>query len=198
MIRILQAVYDRVVALKNGIVTNLTAWAGQPDTPATLEALLQQLRAKDAEIKALEVQLHDKREEARKLAVIINAAADQAERRAAGIHATAPERLADYNLAVPGAARRTAAQVPEKAVIRQITDDDDGQGFLVRLDRLIEADHYEVERSEAAGPMVFLRTITKIKFVDDDVQPNIRYHYRSRGVNPRGVGEWSEPVSAIQ
>ena len=199
MFRILQAVYDRVMSLKNGLVTNLTQWAGQPDTPAALDALLQQLQDKDKEIKALEVQLREKREEARKLAAIINAAADQTERRAGGIHATTPDRLADYNIPVPGApVNRQPTQVPAKAVIRQITDDDDGQGFIVRADRLPEAEHYEVERSEGDGPMLFLRTTTKIKFTDDDVQPDVRYHYRARGVNARGAGEWSEPVGAIQ
>ena len=200
MFRILQAVYDRVTALKNGIVANLTAWAGQPDTPATLEALLQRLRDKDAEIKALEVLLHDKRDEARTLAAEINASADQTERRAGGIHAADTKRLADYNIPVPGAstANRQAAQVPQKAVLRKIADDDDGQGFIVRFDKLDDAKHYEVERAEGDGPMVFLRTTTKTKFTDDDVKPNVRYHYRVRGVNARGAGEWSEPVSAIQ
>lgn len=134
MFRILQAVYDRVLALKNGIVTNLVAWAGQPDTPATLDALLKQLQDKDGEIKQVEVQLHDLREEARKLAATINAVADQTELRAGGIHATDTSRLAAYNIPVPGAAmaNRQAVQVPEKAVVRKIDDDEDGQGFVIR------------------------------------------------------------------
>ena len=198
MFKILQAVYDRVMALKNGLVTNLAQWTGQPDTPASLDSLLVQLQKKDAEIKALEVQLRDKREEARELATTIGASAAQTERRASGIHAADLNRLADYGMPVPGTSNRQAAQVPAKAVIRQITDDDDGQGFLVRADRLEDAEHYEVERSAGDGPMLFLRTTTKIKFTDDDVQPNVPYHYRMRGVNARGVGEWSEPVRAIQ
>ena len=200
MFRILQAVYDRIMALRNGIATNLAQWVGQPDTPETLDGLLQQLRDKDAEIKALDVQLRDKRAEARTLADTIAAAADQTERRASGIHATDTARLADYNMPVPGAsiANRQPVQVPAKGVVRKIDDDDDGQGFIVRFDKLDDAKHYEVERSEADGPMTFLRTTTKTKFTDDDVKPGIRYHYRMRGGNARGAGEWSEPVGAIQ
>lgn len=199
MFKILQAVYDRVLALKNGLTTNLTRWTGQPDTVASLDALLQQLQAQDADIKALEVQLHDKREQARQLAATISDAADQTERRASGIHATDTERLADYGLPVPG--RTTAArgsQVPAKAVIRYIRTDDDGQGFITQCDRLPEADHYEVERGDSLNTLRFLRTTTKTRFVDDDVLTNVRYHYRVRGVNARGPGAWSEPVSAIQ
>ncbi len=208
MFKLLQAVYDRILALKNGLTTNLARWTGQPDTPATLDALLTQIQAKDTEIKAIEVLLHDKREEARKLAADFNAQADQTERRASGIHAADVERLADYGAPVPGAApaRRTGATVPEKAVIRQIADDDDGEGFVLRHDKLDTADHYEIERgtspadrpNERPATLSFLRTTKKLKNLDDDVQSGIRYWYRVRGVNRRGAGEWSEVVSAIQ
>ena len=207
MFKLLQVVYDRVMALKNGLSTNIARWTGQPDTPATLDALLGQIRNKDTEIKALEVQLHDKREEARTLASTIDAHADQTERRASGIHAADTERLADYGVPVPGAAQqRQAKAVPEKAVLRPIKDDDDGVGFILRHDKLETADHYEIERGQSPtdrpndrpATLSFLRTTKKLKNVDDDVVSGIRYWYRVRGVNRRGPGEWSEMVSAIQ
>lgn len=198
MFKILQAIYNRLMALKNGLVTHDTLWVGQPHTPATVDALMLSIQKKDAEIKALEVQLHDKREEARELAHQLDDVADQIERRATGFHADNLPRLADYGMPVPGTTQRQAAQVPVKGVVRQISDDDDGQGFVIRIDRIDGADHYEVERSESGGAMLFLRTVKKIKFVDDDVTSGVRYHYRVRGVNRRGAGEWSEAVGAIQ
>ncbi len=208
MFKLLQAVYDRLMAVKNGLTANLTRWTGQPDTPESLDALLIQIQVKDQEIKALQVLLNDKREEARKLAAAINKQVDQTERRANGIHAADVERLADYGIHVPGtpSARRTAATVPEKAVIREIMNDDDGEGFVLRHDKLDTADHYEIERgaspadrpNERPSALGFLRTTKKLKNLDDDVVSGIRYWYRVRGVNRRGPGEWSEVVNAIQ
>ncbi len=207
MFKLLQVVYDRILALKNGLSANLARWKDQPDTPATLDGLLTQIQQKNQEIKALEVALRERREEARELARTLTAAAEQIERRASGIHATDIERLADYDVPVPGVVpERRAATVPEKAVLRQITDDDDGHGFVLRHDKLDTADHYELERghspadrpNERPAALAFLRTTKKLKNVDDDVQTGIRYWYRVRGVNRRGPGEWSEVVSAIQ
>lgn len=43
-----------------------------------------------------------------------------------------------------------------------------------------------------------LVTVRKTKYTDDDVAKGTRYFYRIRGINSKGAGEWSEPVSRVQ
>lgn len=221
MRKYLQTVYDRLSSLKSGIAQNAPLWAGQPDTPATVQAEMDALVTIDNEIEQLEDARQQKIAQARALAAAKNGVADIIEKRAVAIHATDPVKLNEYDIKT-GPAPGQPRPLPSKAIIASIGDDDDGIGFKLRIQRLEHADHFEVERgmagsgsragdtapvpSPTAGtsatvlqpPYPFLRTTKKLTFVDDDVESGIRYFYRVRGVNTTGPGAWSEPVSAIQ
>jgi hypothetical protein len=96
--------------------------------------------------------------------------------------------------------------VPEKGVIRNVSDDFDGEGFIVEWEKLAKTDSYEIERGIAANAadvntipaFTHLVTVRKTKYTDDDVAKGTRYFYRIRGINSKGAGEWSEPVSRVQ
>jgi hypothetical protein len=223
MRKYLQTVFDRLSALKNGINLNAPLWAGQPDTPATVQAEMDALVTINDEIEQLEDARQQKIAEARALAAAKNEVAGQIEKRAVAIHVTDPGKLNEYDIKA-GPAPGEKRPVPGKAIIASIGDDDDGIGFKLRILKLEHTDHFEVERGVATGgtrlgdsttvppstptpttevtvlqpPYPFLRTTSKLTFVDDDVQPGTRYFYRVRGVNTTGPGAWSEPVSAIQ
>lgn len=204
-----QAIIDRLKAQKTGITTNATAWAGQPDTPATVQAHIDALEAADAEVLAMENLLSQKRGALKTLTQSKSAVADAIDLRVKGIHATAPAKWLDYGLADPSsdaAHARTARQVPGKGIIKSVIDDYDGVGFIIEWEKLPDVETYEIERGEAANPadiniippMTHLKTQRKIKYTDDDVVKGKRYFYRMRGINARGAGEWSEPVSKVQ
>ena len=222
MRKYLQKVFDRLSGLKSGITLNSSDWAGQPDTPATVQAEMDVLSTMDNKIQQLEDALQQQIAEARTLAASTNDVASIIEKRAIGIHASTPLKLVEYNIK-PGPTPGQPRPIPGKAIISSIADDDDGIGFKLRIQKLDGVEHFEVERgllgnattlppnatnpaaSAAASsatvlqpPYPFLRTTRKLTFVDDDVQQGIRYFYRVRGVNATGPGQWSEPVSAVQ
>lgn len=204
MRKYLQTVYDRLSAMKSGITLNAAAWTGQPDTPATVQTEMDALAAIDAQIQQIEDAREQKVAEARALAAAKDTVADAIETRARAIHISDPQKLNEYDIkAQPSAAQ--PKPIPGKAVIASIADDDDGIGFKVKLQRLPDAEYYEVQRGSLNGqgtvlqpPYPFLRTSRKTQFVDDDVESGTRYFYRVRGVNATGAGAWSEPVSAVQ
>ncbi len=204
-----QAVIDRLKAQKTGITNNAAAWTGQPDTPATTQAHIDALETADAEILALENQLSQKRTAIKILVAAKAAVADAIDLRVKGIHATAPPKWIEYGLADPtsdAATESTTRPVPDKGVIRNVSDDFDGIGFIVEWEKLAKTDSYEIERGIAANAadvntipaFTHLVTVRKIKYTDDDVAKGTRYFYRIRGINTRGAGEWSEPVSRVQ
>jgi hypothetical protein len=204
-----QAVIDRLKAQKTGITNNAASWTGQPDTPATTQAHIDALETADAEILALENQLTQKRTAVKTLVVTKAAVADAIDLRVKGIHATATNKWIEYGLADPNsttATESTTRPVPEKGVIRNISDDFDGEGFIVEWEKLAKTDSYEIERGIAANAadvntipaFTHLVTVRKTKYTDDDVAKGTRYFYRIRGINSKGAGEWSEPVSRVQ
>jgi hypothetical protein len=214
MLKYLQVVLDRLTGQKAGITTNSGDWTGQPDTPLTVQADMDAISTMDGQVDALEDQLSQKRADARALAATLTTKADQTDLRAKGIHATNPNKLQDYNIPIP--ADPQALPLPEKAIIKKITDDDDGVGFKLIIQPLANAEFFEVQRGRIPAdspfpqpiptppptvlqpPYPFLRNTKKLVFVDDDVESGVRYFYRVRGVNTKGPGEWSEPVSGVQ
>ncbi len=227
MLKYLQTVKDRLSGLKAGIGTNQAAWtaAGHPDTPLTVQAEIDALDTADNEIEALKDQLAQKQVTSRTLAGDKDDAAEILEKRAISIHATEPGKLSEYNISLPSTGQERP--LPQKAIIKSVTDDDDGIGFKIAIQSQGKnVDTWEVQRGEivpatnpgggmpmptpgpglpSSGattvlqpPYPFLRTTKKILFVDDDVEAGVRYFYRVRGVNSKGAGEWSEPVSAVQ
>jgi len=204
----LEKVIKRLKALKAGIVANLASWTGQADTPASVQAHIDALEQIDAEISSLENQLSQKRQAAKQLAAQKTAAADATEKRANGIHASATNKLPEYGIDDPAAVAAAKANrtIPGKGHIKSIIDDYDGIGFIVELSKIPDAEGYEVERGIGGNPadvntipdFKHLKTTTKLKFVDDEVDKGVRHFYRFRAFNNKGTGEWSEPVSRVQ
>jgi hypothetical protein len=205
----LEKVINRLKAQRVGIVSNIASWTGQPDTPVTHQANIDALELVDADIKVLENQLTQKRQAAKLLAEQKSTVADATELRIKGIHAAAPAKWVDYGLTDPtsdAAMARTTRQVPAKGIIKSISDDYDGIGFIIDGQSLTDADTYEFERGIATTatdvntipPMSHYKTSRKVKLTDDEVEKGKRYFYRYRGLNSKGTGEWSEPVSRVQ
>jgi len=205
MLKYLQVVFDRLSGHKNGITQNGLLWAGQPDTPVTVQADMDAITAANDAIDDAEDVWKQKIADGRQLAKDITKKADETEKRAIGIHATAPNKLIEYNIPLP--ADPQAVTVPLQAVILSITDDDDGIGFKMKFkpDTSTKVDYWEVERGVTdantlvlAPPFPFLRTTKKLGMVDDDVETGRRHHYRIRGVNTAGPGAWGASVSRVQ
>ena len=212
MLKYLETVKDKLVGLRVGMENNAAAWGGQTDTPATVQAEIAQLENVDTEIELLKNQLKQKQMEARQLADQKRISAQVIEKKAIGIHATSTGKLGEYNITItagPGAAR----PLPKKAIIKSVTDDKDGIGFRISMQRQgALVDYWEIERGEIAPtaiaggaistvlqpPYPFLKSTKKLVYIDDKVLANVRYFYRVRGVNATGEGAWSEPVSAVQ
>ena len=205
----LNAISKRLKAQKNGIAANAAAWVGQPDTPATNQAHIDALETMDTEVKTLETQLTQKRQAARTLAQQKAAVADAIDLRVQGIHATTPSKWIEYGLTDPTSdayKARTTRPVPDKCIVKSVIDDYDGIGFIVEIQTLPNADMFEIERGVAANAedvntiptLAYLTTTRKLKYTDDDVDKGKRYFYRCRGINSKGVGEWSECVSRVQ
>jgi hypothetical protein len=218
MLKYLQKVFDRLSGLKAGITTNVALWTSTPHDPVTVNTDMTSLTTMDSEIDALEDQLKQKQLAARNLASQMDDKATQIQKIAIGIHAAEPEKLVEYNIALPG--EKQPRPVPAKAVIESIADDDDGIGFKLKVQTLANVDFYEWEKGSSGGnqppnqpsplpgatsgatvlqtPYPFWRSSKKQLLIDDDVEPGVRYFYRVRGVNNAGAGAWSEPVSAVQ
>ncbi|MCF8459856.1 MAG: fibronectin type III domain-containing protein [Flavobacteriales bacterium] len=210
MLKYLQKAKDKLTGLKAGISTNSAAWAGQPDTPASVQTEIDTLDTMGAEIELLKNQLKQKLAAARILATAKTDAAKIIEKRAVAIHATNANKLVEYNIRISGVAG-TARELPTKAIIKRVKHDADGIGFKLSIKGQGTAvDFWEIERgmmeltteNRAATvlqvPYPFLASSKKLTYVDDDVLAGVRYFYRVRGVNAKGGGAWSEPVSAVQ
>ncbi len=204
MLKYIQKVVDRLSGHKTGITNNLEKWEGQPDSPDTVQADIKELEDKDLEIENAKDKLQQLRGEAHELSKTKDKKADATEKRAIAIHADDPDKLNEYDIELRKEGE--TVPVPGKAHIESVEDDVDGEGFIIKIAQLADADTFEVQRGVADDPSVktleppypFLKTTRKLKFTDDDVDSGKRYFYRTRGTNHSGEGEWSEPVSAVQ
>ena len=136
---------DQLKSLKKGVETNSAAWVGQPDTPATIAADIDELELADNEIASLETQLIQKRAAAKQLVAAKAVKANIIAQRAQGIHAANPEKWLDYGIA-SGSAPASPRPAPAKGQIISVADDSDGIGFVVNVQTLDYADTYEYER----------------------------------------------------
>lgn len=204
MLKYIQKVVDRLTGHKTGITGNLARWEGQPDSPDTVKADIKELGDMDLEIEKAKDKLQQLRGEAHELSKAKDKKADATEKRAIAIHADDPDKLNEYNIKLRKEGE--TVPVPGKAHIESVEDDVDGEGFIIRIAPLADAETFEVQRGVADDPSVktleppypFYKSVHKLKIVDDDVEPGKRYFYRTRGSNHSGEGEWSEPVSAVQ
>lgn len=192
-------------ALKSGLGINAAQWLGQPVTEIALDGAITDLEKQEEKIELAMNVLQQERAKGRQLYLKHLALANQTENLALGIHAAEPEKLTDYDIKLkkPGAAK----PVPGKAVVKNIADDDDGEGFILERDAVADAANYEWQKAAGDSPSVtnidegkfsHFKTTKKVKFVDDDVKRGVRYFYRVRAFNATGNGAWSEPVSRVQ
>ena len=200
----IQELINELKDLKKGIHKYNTQWAGVPVTEAMIDAAIASLEAKGNAIDSAKALVSQTQLEGRIAVELYIVLADQATTLAEGIHINEQGKLADYNLAITTG--KKAKNIPAKAVIESLTDDSDGVGFVVKCQVLDEVIGFEIEKSDPvdstllvlAPPYKHLRNITKLIYVDDEVEKGKRYFYRIRGYNRRGYGEWSEPVSRVQ
>lgn len=219
----IQKMITAFTSRKAGMTNNSALWTGQPVTTLDIDGHINNLQTLDTEIEAAKDLLQQKRADARQAVTDKQENLDQVDNLARGIHASNPTKLNEYD--IKQRKEPVAAEVPAKAVIISITDDDDGIGFKISLQSQGKnVSDWQVQRGEivpatnsgggmpmpgpgtpASGattvlqpPYPFLRTTKKLVFVDDDVVAGVRYFYRVRGTNSKGPGEWSEPVSAVQ
>lgn len=192
-------------ALKSGLGINAAQWLGQPVTEIALGGAITDLEKQEEKIELAMNALQQERAKGRQLYLKHLALANQTENLALGIHAAEPEKLTDYDIKLkkPGAAK----PVPGKAVVKNIADDDDGEGFILEREAVDDAANYEWQKAAGDSPSVtnidegkfsHFKTTKKVKFVDDDVKRGVRYFYRVRAFNATGNGAWSEPVSRVQ
>jgi len=198
----LQKIFDRLIALKNGMVINALKWVGQPVDTADVDVATAAITAKDGEIETSKDALSTKRAEGRTVVETQTDLADQIENLALGIHQSDKEKLVQYNIKE----RKTPEpkDPPGQAVIASVKTDSDGVGFVIAIQPLVDAEDFDIERAETdAAVMVatefkHIKTTKKLTYVDDDVVSGRRYHYRVIPFNRRGSGPASAVISAIQ
>ncbi|MFI5206266.1 MAG: hypothetical protein ACHQVK_04985 [Candidatus Paceibacterales bacterium] len=204
MVKFIGSLIDRLKDLKKGIHDNSGAWTGQPIAESDLDTAITSLEGKNDAITDAKAAVHEATTDAHTEVNTQEKLADQAESLARGIHAATPSKLAEYNIKE----RKTPenAPAPGKAVIASVVDDHDGIGFIITIQPLANAANFNIDRAMTdanvltATPESFthLKTTQKLTYVDDDVMPGKRYHYRVQASNRAGSGEMSAVVSAVQ
>ncbi|MEO6550073.1 MAG: fibronectin type III domain-containing protein [Ferruginibacter sp.] len=200
----MQYLVSEMKSLKTGVENNAAKWTNMPVTAAQLQTSTEALIAKDKQLAEAENAVEVLRGESRDLVAHERLLAKQVENLAWGLHQHEPKLLGSYGIAVqrPG----TSIPAPGKAMIAGITDDPSGEGFVISILGLANAESFEVEKGNCAQadtmvlapPYPHFQTTRKLNFSDDEVKRGTRYFYRVRGFNRNGSGEWSEPVSRVQ
>lgn len=205
MTQFIQAAINRLKALRTGMNSNPGDWTNQPVTETQVSDKIEELEKADEAIDKAMDTLQESRNDGRKATDSGIKLANQTENLVLGIYANDLQKIVEYGLK-----ERKPAQpkpIPGKAVVSSITDDADGEGFVLERQSLADAENYEWQKAEGTDPAVtnindsqfkHYKTTKKVKFVDDDVKKGVRYFYRTRGFNPSGNGAWSEPVSRVQ
>jgi len=197
---------DTLKERKAGIKKNLVLWKDLPVTEKIVEDAVKELQTIDDEITDLIDALQQKRMQARTLVKAKETGLlAQTDSLAIGLHTADPTKLNEYGIKLRKPAE--AKPLPAKSVIDSITDDDDGEGFVITIVSQGEIpDFFEIEKGMApnaddkvlAPPYPFYKATKKLTITDDDVLKGKRYFYRVRAVNATGAGEWSEAVSRVQ
>jgi hypothetical protein len=190
---------------KSGLTANAVDWAGEPETPAIMQAHLDDIAAADADVEAAIITLSQKRTASRAVRDSKTDVRGTLNNRVKGIYPDNFVKWPEFGVTVPvtDAPDRTAPTYQHNV---NIIDDTDGQGFILSIQKDNLADYYEWEKGQSANPsdtntippLTAWRTNNKIKLVDDEVDPGLRYWYRVRSVNNHGVGPWSEAASRVQ
>ena len=206
MTKYIQDLASTLSERKAGIKKNAALWANQPVTETMVNDKMKELTKLDEEITETENLLQQKQTAAREL---VEQTEDgilaQIDNLATGLHTANPEKLNEYGIKPRKPSQ--AKPLPAKAVIQNIEDDSDGEGFVITIvSQRGVVDFFEIQKAMAANaddkvlapPYPFYKSTKKLKITDDEVLAGKRYFYRVRGVNATGKGEWSEPVSRVQ
>ncbi|MBI5215104.1 MAG: fibronectin type III domain-containing protein [Ignavibacteriae bacterium] len=204
MHKYLQQTFDRLQQQANGMSNHADLWQNQPVNADLVKADAATLETTDSDLTTSEQQLSAKKKNARELSASLNEKADQNENLIKFIHKDDPDKWIEYGIAPKKTPE--AGMSPTRPLTLTISDDTDGQGFIVRLTASdTDAKMYLWERGTSADPkatqpdsFVPLRETTKISIVDDDVLPGVRYFYHVRAFNNKGYGPWSNVVSKVQ
>lgn len=204
MLKYISSAVDRLTKQKNGIDQNADTWQNQPITSAMLQEKIDELTTqqksiddKSLELATLKTQAHTSSADGEKLA-------DRVEALTMGLEGNNPEKLLAYGITPRKA--QVKRNEPTQVLHPEISDDTDGEGFILSTLADPLADLYEWEKGTGADPsktdiipeMKLFKSIVKSSFVDDDVPKGVRIFYRVRAVNAAGAGPWSEAVSRVQ
>jgi hypothetical protein len=193
-----------LLSLKSGMQKNPTQWTEQTATVSQVDEVLARIDATDAEVEEAKTNYEQKSAAARALSREAVKTADKIENLACGFYSENPEKLVEYGIKPRKTA--TAKPAPSKVLIPTLTDDTDGEGFIVSTQSDPNADFYEWQKGVGTNAaddktipeMKNFKTTKKTNFVDDEVPKGIRIFYRVRASNTNGVGPWSEAVSRVQ
>ena len=205
MYKYLEKSLTRLKKIKSGIAANIAAWSGQLVTAEIIQADINEIEAMDNDVTNAEQQLTQKQKLARQLADSKMEKADSLELKIKGIHSEQKEKWIEYG--IEPEKTRTQRSVPELQLNLLISDDTDGEGFQLQVEkRDPAADIYiwekgvgaSAEDTGATPALVQFTETTKSYLVDDDVVKGKRYYYRVRAYNSKGYGPWSNVVSRVQ
>lgn len=204
MYQYLQKIYTKRRNQMNGMEANTESWQTQPENVDTLKVDLTAMETIDDAITNLSNQLQQKRLEARTLAQQMQAKVETTENLIKVVHAADKNKWLEYGMEPEKQAQ--ARPVPTLPLTLTIKDDTDGQGFILALTQSDpNAEMYIWEKGTSADPKATqpdsfkqFREATKISIVDDDVEPGVRYFYRTRAFNSRGYGPNSNIVNKVQ
>lgn len=113
-----------------------------------------------------------------------------------GLHYDDTSQLLNYGISLKRNA--TPKAIPSKGVIKNITDDYDGEGYILDRETITEADYYEWQKAKGDDAAVtnideskFIHfKVTRLKaFVDYEIKKGIRFFYRFRGFNSSSNGD---------
>ena len=190
--------------LKKGMETNNAKWVGQPVSALQVKDIIDDLQTKEDAVVSANNLLIQARSAVKDAVTLHAVVADQVISLAEGIHKLEPSKLSDYNLSLPKPKKPKVP--PGKAVIDSLKDEEDGEGFIIKMLPLTDAEGFEIEKSGPqspdllvlAPPYTHLKTTQKLTYVDDEIIKGKRYFYRARAYNRRGNGEWSDVSSRVQ
>ncbi len=204
MLKYVSAEREKLEKIKSGMEKNLSKWAGQTNTPVTVQATLDGLDKIGKEVDDLERLLSSKLADARRLTAAAKKEADNITKIAIGLEEGSPAQLAQYGIAL----KKAGAPKPAPAMLHHITieDDTDKEGFKISTNFDPEASIYEWLKGSSSDPsntndipeLKFFKATKKTSFIDDDIVKGTRYFYRVRVTNTAGAGPWSETVSKVQ
>jgi hypothetical protein len=205
MVKYLKKISDKLHAFIPGMQKNSALWQGQIESEASVKAKLKLVEDKDAEIFRARALLSELYADARRLQREVGKFAVGMEKLAKGLHKDSPIKLVEYGIVYDRT--RKHSQPPVKTLAVVLKDDADAEGFIVGIKFSDpDADNYEFEKGISADaadvnhipPMSYYKVTSKMSFVDDDIQKGLRYWYRVRAINRKGVGPWSDAASRVQ